>query len=99
MTHEPDAQLVMPFVIVQSNGGPYDDAAFVAGATCGQLIAELAALAEHGATPQPRYVRPEYLPQIDLIAMRYGYVLRPGEVDDASGYQWVDFTLDEEEGA
>jgi len=84
-------QLSMPFVIVTSNGGPYDDAAFVAGATCGHLIAELEAVSQHGAVPRDRYVRTEYLPQVDLIAMRYGYLLQLGEVDDASGHQHVSF--------
>lgn len=90
---EAEYNLVMPFVIVKSNGGPYDDAAFVAGANCGQLMAELQALAAHRAIPHPRYARPEHLPQYDLIAMRHGYVLRPGDVDEASGFQLVGFEL------
>ncbi len=93
MSDDTEYGLVMPFVIVKSNGGIYDDAAFVAGASCGQLMAELETLAAHRATPSQRYMRPELLPQIDLIAMRYGYKLRPQEIDDASGYQLVGFDL------
>lgn len=87
-------ELVMPFVLTRSEGGPYDDAAFSAGMTCGQLWTELMILAKHGATPRPRYVQPEHVPQIDLIAMHYGYTLKPGEIDEASGWQRVDFGPD-----
>jgi len=93
MSDEADYNLVMPFVIVKSNGGPYDDAAFVAGINCGQLMAELQALAAHQAIPHQRWMRPELMPQIDLIAMQHGYELRLKEIDDASGYQLVDFDL------
>lgn len=85
-------RMVMPFVLTKSNGGPYDDAAFAAGMTCGQIWNELKILAGHGAIPAPRYVKPEHLPQIDLIAMHYGYTLKPGETDEASGWQRVDFS-------
>jgi hypothetical protein len=93
MTDQPGYDLVMPFVIVKSNGGPYDDAAFAAGANCGQLMKELQALAAHRAIPHQRWMRPELLPQIDLIAMQYGYELRLKEIDDASGFQLVGFDL------
>lgn len=93
MTHDASYDLVMPFVIVKSNGGPYDDTAFVAGANCGQFMAELQTLAAHRAIPHQRWMRPELLPQIDLIAMHYGYELRPNEIDEASGYQLVAFDL------
>jgi hypothetical protein len=84
-------ELVMPFILTKSEGGPYDDAAFDAGMACGQLWMELRTLANHGATPRPRYVQPEHVPQIDLIAMHYGYTLTRGPVDEASGYQRIDF--------
>lgn len=92
-TEDAGYNLVMPFVIVKSNGGPYDDAAFVAGANCGQLMAELKTLAAHRAVPPQRWMRLELLPQIDLIAMRYGYKLRLSEIDEASGFQLVGFDL------
>lgn len=83
--------LAMPFVLCQSNGGPFDDTAFVAGATCGALTEELAALARSGATPRERYLDACLLPQVDLIAMAHGYKITPGELDDASGWQAVSF--------
>ncbi|MBY8341977.1 hypothetical protein JYK17_18255 [Streptomyces sp. KC 17012] len=81
----------MPFVIVKSQGGPYDDAAFAAGMTCGQFWTELQQLSVHGATPRPRYVRPEHIPQLDLIAMHFNYTIKAGDTDEASGYQRIDF--------
>lgn len=74
---ESDYSLVMPFLPVTSKGGLYDDEAFVAGYTCGRL---------DGALEQGRPVFRDWfpvlsslLPQIDLIAMRHGYVM---EVQD-----------------
>lgn len=64
-----DFALVMPFVVCQSNGGPYEDAAFVAGAQFGQVQAELAA----GPFEVEHYVHSALAPQMDLLAMRYGY--------------------------
>lgn len=87
-------ELAMPFVLTKSQGGPYDDEAFAAGMACGQLWTELRTLANHAATPRPRYVMPEHVPQIDLIAMHYGYTLKPGEIDVDSGWQRIDFGPD-----
>lgn len=93
MTEQLDGEytLAMPFVLCQSEGGPYDDAAFIAGATCGALIEELRVLRLTTATPHERYVNAKYLPQIDLIAMSHGYTIKPGELDEASGWQIVAF--------
>jgi hypothetical protein len=82
---------VMPFILCQSEGGPYDDAAFIAGATCGALIEELRVLRLTTATPHERYMNAKYLPQIDLIAMANGYTIKPGELDQASGWQIITF--------
>lgn len=82
---------VMPFVLCKSEGGPYDDTAFVAGATCGALIEELRVLRLTTATPHERYMNAKYIPQIDLIAMAHGYTIKLGELDEASGWQVVTF--------
>lgn len=59
--------LVMPFTVVQSRGGPYEDEAFVAGWACGEIMAKLE------RTPMWKgIVREQALPQVDLIAMHYG---------------------------
>lgn len=65
--------LIMPFLPVTSKGGPYDDEAFVAGYTCGRLDAALASGAPAFADWFP--ILSSLIPQIDLIAMRHGYVM------------------------
>lgn len=84
---------IMPFVLCKTNGGPYDDSAFVAGATCGALDEEFRVLALSRATPRERYINAAYLPQVDLIAMQHGYTTSLGELDEASGWQAVAFEL------
>lgn len=87
--------LVMPFVLCKTNGGPYDDAAFVAGVTCGALDEELRLLAHLRAIPRERYINAAYLPQVDLIAMTHGYTTTLGELDEPSGWQVVAFAASE----
>lgn len=76
--NESDYGLVMPFVNVASKGGPYDDAAYVAGWHMGGLDARL----------EPRYlarvsetIRSADASQADLLAMKHGYSLTLGESD------------------
>lgn len=70
MDEEDGMELVMPLVVVVSNGGPYDDASFVAGMNLQQLWGEL-------ETRKPithqQFVRSTLIPQIDLLAMHLGY--------------------------
>lgn len=88
---EGEYQLVAPIVLARSNGGPFDDAAVVAGMTCGALDQELTITAALNTLPHERYIDLPLIKQVDLIAMRHGYVLGLGEVDEASGYQRVAF--------
>ena len=88
---EAEYQMVMPIVLAKSNGGPYDDAAVVAGMTCGALGQELKMTAALNTLPHERYIDAPLIKQADLIAMQHGYVLKPGEVDEASGWQHVTF--------
>lgn len=103
MEGESEYELVMPFISCASRGGPYDDDAFVAGFQTGAVDALLAA----GLTPPPG--RPYYkvlLPQLDLIAMRYGRtvtVVGYQAEDDVvaapkgggSEWEWVNLTFSE----
>ena len=73
-------ELVMPFVVVTSKGGPYDDEAFVAGWSCAVIDQALAALAPWRATFQ-RTVRTAVVPQVDLIAMKHEYALMHDDED------------------
>jgi hypothetical protein len=81
----------MPFVLVQTQGGPFDDEAFVAGMTCGALDQELTVTAALHTLPRERYIDARVLPQVDLIAMRHDYQIRLGDLDEASGWQVVEF--------
>ncbi len=63
--------LVMPFVVCQSQGGPYDDAAFVAGYECALLDSVL----RQRPDAVDQNVHSACVPQIDLIAMQHGYKL------------------------
>lgn len=84
-------EMVMPIVLAKSNGGPFDDAAVVAGFTCGALDQELAITKALHTLPHERYLDGPLLEQVDLIAMKHGYVLKRGEVDQSSGWQMVGF--------
>lgn len=64
--HDHPHELVMPFVITESQGGPFDDMAFVAGWQCATIKA---ALAPQGAEWRGQ-VFGALLPQLDLIAMQ-----------------------------
>lgn len=77
----PDWSLVMPFVVCASQGGPYDDDAFVAGYHLGQLDVQMA----NGTVDSVVTLRASSMPQFDLIAMRHGYELRSMQGSDG----WV----------
>jgi hypothetical protein len=77
--------LVMPFVVCASQGGPHEDGAFVSGYECGQLDT----LLQQGNPPRHEgYYRTDSIPQIDLIAMRHGYVMSAKPWDDHPD-QWT----------
>lgn len=84
--------LVMPFVTVDSVGGPHDDASYVAGWEMGHLDATLALCEPMQVLPEPRMLRAVNLPQVDLIAMKYGLVSAVSEVEGAPDWRSVRFT-------
>lgn len=63
--------VVLPFTVVTSKGGPYDDLAFTAGWQCGLIDGLLAA---HKVPEQWMPVAVSLRAQVDLIAMYRGYV-------------------------
>lgn len=77
--------LVMPFVVCASQGGPYEDDAFVGGYECGQIDTALSLRQPIGY----RQVHTTSLPQLDLIAMRHGYRLLKGEDNDG----WTEISV------
>ena len=84
--------LVVPFTACQSQGGPFEDDAFVHGFDVGALHAEMQILAAVGATPRARWLKPGILDQADLFAMHHGYVMKRGETEPAAGWVHVEFT-------
>jgi len=87
-------ELVMPFVVVASKGGPYDDESFVAGWSCAVVDQALSAVAPWRATFR-RTIRTDVMPQVDLIAMKHEYALVHDDPDaDAErGDGWAMVTL------
>jgi hypothetical protein len=84
---EAEYGLVMPFVVCQSEGGPYEDEAFVAGYDLGVLDTLLDAkpLVVH------RTMRSESLPQVELVAMKHGYTVRHGAPTGDDDWTFVEF--------
>jgi hypothetical protein len=83
--------MVMPFVVVKSNGGELDDQSFACGWDCGQLYGELETCQRLGATPQARQVKAEILPQLDLIAMHHGFTVTVDNEDQNPDWRRVEF--------
>jgi hypothetical protein len=84
---EPESySLVMPFVPVASNGGPYDDLAYAAGWEMGALDA---ALRLKGPVTTTLAVRAANGAQAELIAMRHGYRTRIAPHDDHWSMLWL----------
>lgn len=91
MSEEHDMELVMPFVVVASVGGPFDDQAYCAGYEMGALDSRLAAAACHGLGCPTVTVLRGNVAQVELLAMKHGMIceeLHPtGE--EAWSHQWA----------
>lgn len=91
-----DSEMIMPFVLCASNGGPFDDMAFIVGWDCATLYAELRQCHLLRAVPVPRWVKGPILPQLDLIAMETGFLITHGYAPPTDGtgledWVWVMF--------
>lgn len=65
-------EVSMPFVCVESVGGPYEDEAFVAGFQVGSITAALGS----GVTQYlDATVRTGVVDQLDLAAMKHGFLM------------------------
>lgn len=64
--------MVMPFVVCDDNGGPYDHTAYVAGWEMGEIAARLKAAKHHGLGLPELTIHRANLPQLDLVAMEIG---------------------------
>jgi len=75
-------ELVLPFVVCASVGGPYEDQAFVAGYQAGQVDRALATVAAVGGLGLKVTVYAALAKQLDLIAMKHGFVSTTEAVGD-----------------
>ncbi len=66
-------ELLYPFVACASQGGPYDDDAFVAGVQVGRLDRSLELAAAAGADRLSATVYTTLVPQLELAAMARGW--------------------------
>jgi hypothetical protein len=91
MNDEHEAELVMPFVVCKSEGGPFEDEAFVCGVRFGQHRYELSTC--QGVIMWADYITPQMVPQYDLLAMDLGFVMtiEPADVESCEDhpYDWV----------
>lgn len=85
-----DYQLEMPFVVVTSRGGPYDDDAFTAGFHAGQIYQHLEDDQERSLPPFVLAVRADLLPQLELIAMKHGLLI---ERAPGTAPEWAVITM------
>lgn len=75
------------FICVASQGGKYADADFAAGYFVGGMIEKLRVASVSGTVPLEVAVPIDLVQQIDLVAMKFGFVV---EVDwDSQYYQYV----------
>lgn len=81
-------KLVMPFLPVESRGGPYEDEAYTAGFQMGRIdrFLEVRRLAK-----VEQLIYRENLPQADLMAMRHGYRLEVAEYEENPDWVFICF--------
>ena len=93
MPTEGNFELFMPFVTVQSNGGPHEDGSYVAGWECGALDERLSAAKLVRALELEATVHTDNLPQMDLLAMKHGYRMAKTDptLDVVEGWTFVTF--------
>jgi hypothetical protein len=85
-------ELVLPFVVCRSVGGPFDDDAFVAGFQAGQVDQALHAAKVARATEVRFTVNSTLVKQLDLIAMNRGFPVVDA-VPSEEAPEWVFMTF------
>jgi hypothetical protein len=84
-------ELVMPFVAAVSNGGRYEDEAFVAGFQAGQLHTKLEAAYQAGATEVVFTIGEHVVRQAELSGMKVGFPMMRAESTIVP--QWTQVTF------
>lgn len=83
-------ELVYPFIVVTSRGGPYDDATYVAGVEFGTISTKLEA-APREATEMAFTVHTGNVPQLDLAAAHSGWVMATKEWTEDPSWSFAIF--------
>ena len=79
----PGREILMPFLPVQSKGGPHEDNAYTAGWEMGMLWHRLETACMIGIPSEGSLaIRRDNREQADLIAMHFGYVAEFHDYDD-----------------
>jgi Arc/MetJ family transcription regulator len=98
---QPEAEnwaIAVPFVVCESQGGPYDDDAFAAGFDAGRISQALKSARAAGATALRYTVRTALVTQLDLIAMDAGFTLSTAEVEETEDHpampEWMFATFE-----
>ena len=89
--------LVMPFTVVRSVGGPYDDDAFTAGWAAGAIDRTLQLLADEAAVRELTFtVRTDLVPQLELVGMRHQFPVMRSAVTEVQEWSSIVFARTEE---
>lgn len=75
MSEDGEYSLVMPFVVVNSVSGPFDDDAYAAGWEMGKLDERLSAAVHHALGCPTVVILRQNLPQAELVAMKHGMTM------------------------
>jgi len=88
-----DWEPLLPFVVVTSKDGPYDDQAYAAGWEAAQIWNTVFSLQHvRGTALLNQCVRTANLPQIDLIAMQFGWKMKSQLSEASDEWSLVVFT-------
>lgn len=89
MSDEAEYELVMPFVACASEGGPYEDVAFVAGIYLGQVMQWIEdgkpSVHHHKVWCMPSLL----VPQLDLLAMKHALIMETYVYDENPDWTYV----------
>lgn len=92
MAESAEFGMVMPFIACKSQGGPFDDVAFVAGYQAGMVDQALMSAAAATATEVVFCVNTELRGQLELIGMKNGFPVMRAEVWDEAP-DWTYYTF------
>ena len=84
---------VMPFVVVESNGGDLDDEAFTLGWECAMLADMIEEVSSMGVATFSRFVHAKLVKQVDLIAMANGMRVAAATAWDEAPDEWAYITI------